>query len=376
MTDPFIGTAHKHMRQAQGVLLQNGEGSMISNNIIFIDSSWKGMPISVEGFKSIQIGPNLVYANKPDIIKHDNLEESQENITVADPGFVSPPINSEMLTGFDFQLKGKDSPAVGRATAPIPCEDFKRLPRGTTATLGALEFFSDPAETRDADDKDVAQNCYNMHVGNSTEVGADAQGVTSSGGVEQTNVTQKEPVTIASDAKVGLPPTDITYMLEVGEWSACSKDCSGGMQLRTMTCMSSKNQSAPLSKCGEAKKSTFQKCNNVPCPKSVYEYLPWSACSQPCGGGTQVRKVTCLVDGATADAASCASLKVQELERPCNRSPCKKPTYWTETVWGACSKKCGGVQIRPEPTCKCAHSQPLSHRDKFTIAAQITFKPL
>lgn len=360
------------------VLLQNGQGCTISNNIVWIDSSWAGMPISVEGFKNLQIGPNLVYASGPSAIKHDqDLGTAQQNITVGDPGFVNPP-GPEERTTFDFQLNSKDSPAVAKAAAPMPCEDSRRRQRETPATLGALEYFADPANAPVAD----TPNCYTLGTapkgsnadtkGNTSSGGqaktgsnTDTNRGTSSGGQVQTKAAEKQPDVVARAPQKNKPPTNITYELKVDEWSTCSKLCGGGMQFRTLACVSSKGQRTALSNCDVNKEEhpTFQKCNEIPCPSAVYEYSAWGPCSTPCGGGTQSRNVTCFVDGKAAEDAKCSMVIGSDtLEKPCNQKPCKKPTYWTETNWGSCSKPCGGVQTRPEPVCKCALNHTIQHK--------------
>ena len=75
----------------------------------------------------------------------------------------------------------------------------------------------------------------------------------------------------------------------------------------------------------------------------------WAPCSQSCGGGYQVRAVSCVkYDSAevTEDRLCKPELKPQH-NRTCNSHPC--PADWHVGEWSPCSRRCGpdGVRFRP-----------------------------
>jgi hypothetical protein len=90
-------------------------------------------------------------------------------------------------------------------------------------------------------------------------------------------------------------------------WSACSAPCGGGTQTRTNTCTGV---------------TETQACNTAAC----CGWTDWGSCSQPCGGGTQSRTNTC--DNSTQNQA-------------CNTGACPTCTAGY-SAWSACSASCGG----------------------------------
>ena len=128
----------------------------------------------------------------------------------------------------------------------------------------------------------------------------------------------------------------------VGQWSKCSKSCNGGIRTRNVVCHNSR-----IGKCVQKDKpKTRQACGNVPCP--VWSVGRWSKCSKTCGGGTQIRTVTCK----NKHIGKCLALKKPTSSRKCAEVPCP---YWSVGQWSKCSKSCDdGTQIRTV-TCRNIH---------------------
>ena len=100
-------------------------------------------------------------------------------------------------------------------------------------------------------------------------------------------------------------------------------------------------------------------------PKPVPYYVAgtWSACSLPCGNGTQWRDIYCMYDGfAEADLMPCVAHGASPVatSQPCNTAPCPV-VYWLVTSqWSRCSSQCiadptdpasFGVATRDPPVC-------------------------
>uniref|UniRef100_A0A8C9KBR6 ADAM metallopeptidase with thrombospondin type 1 motif 12 n=1 Tax=Panthera tigris altaica TaxID=74533 RepID=A0A8C9KBR6_PANTA len=141
---------------------------------------------------------------------------------------------------------------------------------------------------------------------------------------------------------------------KVGNWSKCSRNCSGGFQIREIQCVDSRDHRSlrpfhcqflagiapPLS----------MSCNIEPCEE--WQLEPWSQCSRSCGGGVQERGVICL-------GGLCDWTKRPTSTAPCNSHPC---CHWATGNWDLCTASCGGgFQKR---TVHCVSSEDNTTEDR------------
>uniref|UniRef100_A0A8C6AEE6 ADAM metallopeptidase with thrombospondin type 1 motif 12 n=1 Tax=Monodon monoceros TaxID=40151 RepID=A0A8C6AEE6_MONMO len=117
---------------------------------------------------------------------------------------------------------------------------------------------------------------------------------------------------------------------KVGNWSKCSRNCSGGFQTRDIQCVDSRDHRSlrpfhcqflagpppPLS----------MSCNLEPCEE--WQVEPWSQCTASCGGGFQKRTVHCVAseNNKTEDQDRClCDHEPRPLEfQKCNQQACRK----------------------------------------------------
>ncbi|XP_056666676.1 papilin isoform X2 [Monodelphis domestica] len=168
-------------------------------------------------------------------------------------------------------------------------------------------------------------------------------------------------------------PLDTGFTWSHGSWSDCSAECGGGYQTRLVFCTTinevypdhmcrhkpqpSDNRTCNLQACPQTKRISYLHRPGVwshgqargMCGKS-WKTGPWTACSAPCGGGSQSRHVYCVVsDGAgmeeATDEASCSALPGRPPStQSCNLHRC---AAWSSGPWGECSASCGpGVRSR------------------------------
>ena len=141
-----------------GISMQGGKNCRVVNNIAYIDTSWKGMPISISNLKEDKVGRNnLVFGKGTQQLKTDEDFGAFATGTVeADPKF------SDTTT---FRLAA-GSPAVGGAAVPwSPCEDFYGNKRShTKPSIGAVEANCEDGACEDTVSKAVEPNdlvaCY------------------------------------------------------------------------------------------------------------------------------------------------------------------------------------------------------------------------
>ncbi|KAM5169653.1 A disintegrin and metalloproteinase with thrombospondin motifs 12 isoform 1-T1 [Callospermophilus lateralis] len=122
---------------------------------------------------------------------------------------------------------------------------------------------------------------------------------------------------------------------KVGNWSKCSRNCSGGFKIREIQCVDSWDHHRSLRPfhcqfLAGIPPPQSMSCNLEPCEEWHVE--PWSQCSRSCGGGIQERGVSC-------PGGLCDWTKRPPSTVPCNRQPC---CHWTTGNWDLCTASCGG----------------------------------
>lgn len=141
----------------------------------------------------------------------------------------------------------------------------------------------------------------------------------------------------------------------VGNWSKCSRNCSGGFKIREIQCMDSQDHHRSLRPfhcqfLAGIPPPLSMSCNLEPCEE--WQVEPWSQCSRSCGGGVQERGVSCpggLCDWTKRPASSV----------PCNRHLC---CHWATGNWDLCTTSCGGGSQKR--TIRCIPSENSTTEDQ------------
>ncbi|XP_032484513.1 A disintegrin and metalloproteinase with thrombospondin motifs 12 isoform X2 [Phocoena sinus] len=143
---------------------------------------------------------------------------------------------------------------------------------------------------------------------------------------------------------------------KVGNWSKCSRNCSGGFQIREIQCVDSRDHRSlrpfhcqflagpppPLS----------MSCNLEPCEE--WQVEPWSQCSRSCGGGIRKRGVTC-------PGGLCDWTKRPTSIAPCNGHPC---CHWATGNWDLCTASCGGGFQKRTVHCVASENNKTEDQDR------------
>ena len=131
----------------------------------------------------------------------------------------------------------------------------------------------------------------------------------------------------------------------------CGQNDDGSFtQKRTVECVDkSTGEVVPDDQCNEGKKPALERsCPRTECFSYEYQYGAFSSCDKRCGGGVQQRTSKCIRIGSlgskkTVAKSLCADLPHEPEERSCNAKLC----HWKVSTFGACSESCGGgVQLR------------------------------
>uniref|UniRef100_A0A663MYA6 ADAM metallopeptidase with thrombospondin type 1 motif 7 n=1 Tax=Athene cunicularia TaxID=194338 RepID=A0A663MYA6_ATHCN len=129
----------------------------------------------------------------------------------------------------------------------------------------------------------------------------------------------------------------------VGNWSKCSRSCGGGVKVRDVHCVDTRDQRLlrPFHCQAVLYKPLAQlTCQSMPCLD--WYTSSWRECSESCGGGEQERLVTC------PELGRCEETSRPNATRPCNTHPC---TTWVVGSWGECTAPCGGGIQRRQVKC-------------------------
>ncbi|KAI5106007.1 thrombospondin type-1 domain-containing protein 4-like isoform X1 [Silurus meridionalis] len=109
-----------------------------------------------------------------------------------------------------------------------------------------------------------------------------------------------------------------------GPWGQCSAPCGNGTQRRDVICiqkLGSDFSMTPASECAHLEKpSPIQTCELEPCEPQWFT-TEWSACSKSCGDGLQIRDVRCLTPDKQPSFA-CDSTHKPHPKQKCNSGPC------------------------------------------------------
>ncbi|NXR01458.1 ATS7 metalloproteinase, partial [Sagittarius serpentarius] len=129
----------------------------------------------------------------------------------------------------------------------------------------------------------------------------------------------------------------------VGNWSKCSRSCGGGMKVRDVHCVDTRDQR--LLRPFHCQAVLYKPLAQLPCqstPCLDWYTSSWRECSESCGGGGQERLVTC------PELGRCEETLRPNATRPCNTHPC---TTWLVGSWGECTAPCGGGIQRRQVKC-------------------------
>ncbi|KAM4662260.1 papilin isoform 2-T2 [Discoglossus pictus] len=139
---------------------------------------------------------------------------------------------------------------------------------------------------------------------------------------------------------------------KVSEWGPCSATCGGGVQTRSVFCVSYEGRSSQQvmndAECAAftEKPPTQQVCNHKACAR--WSAGPWTECSTECGEGIQKRTVTCRTDSGSLvqDTACMHQIKLPDTQI-CYGENCVQEIGWHVGEWGLCSKSCNqGIRKR------------------------------
>lgn len=119
-------------------------------------------------------------------------------------------------------------------------------------------------------------------------------------------------------------PCEPTASWYSSPWTQCNVRCGEGTQRRDVICvqrMGNDFSVAPAAECAHLDKpAAVQECNMGECRPQWFT-TDWSACSRSCGDGLQVREVRCLT-AEKQHSSGCDPERKPEQEQSCSSAPC------------------------------------------------------
>uniref|UniRef100_A0A452J3A9 Uncharacterized protein n=1 Tax=Gopherus agassizii TaxID=38772 RepID=A0A452J3A9_9SAUR len=252
------------------------------------------------------------------------------------PPHVHEPSTQEIrtLTSNSLAPQGAQAPAMPVSSDPNPTAG----PEGTLSALPA-EFTTAWWAEREAHEIETTHYRREVFSDCSTTcgLGASWRTVHCSTGKDEDCVAANKPV-----------PARRCYLRpcsswRIGNWSKCSKNCGGGLKVRDVHCVDTREQRLlrPFHCQAVFYKPPMQTpCQTMPCLD--WYISSWRECSESCGSGEQERLVTCPEFGR------CDEMLRPNNTRPCNTHPCTK---WVVGSWGQCTATCGGGIQRRQVKC-------------------------
>jgi len=112
---------------------------------------------------------------------------------------------------------------------------------------------------------------------------------------------------------------DEQFVWFVGDFGLCSDGCTSGVQARVVECHDPRGRAVPEVRCSDAKPSPVRDCTETSC---AWDISDWDACTVNCGGGMQARTVECLTSsGMIAPDAYCGGTRPVDAQA-CNTQAC------------------------------------------------------
>ncbi|GBP58342.1 Papilin [Eumeta japonica] len=153
------------------------------------------------------------------------------------------------------------------------------------------------------------------------------------------------------------PPNE-QYIWVYEDFTPCSVTCGGGSQVRPVTCRSRDSLDVVEDNlCDDMiKPESIQACGTEPCPPQWVQG-PWSPCSKPCGeGGTQSRQVYCeriIANGRPSIVENNECYKLYG-PHPALHQRCNENATcpsWFVGPWKPCDKLCDEGQQTRQVVC-------------------------
>uniref|UniRef100_A0A8C3PEB0 ADAM metallopeptidase with thrombospondin type 1 motif 7 n=1 Tax=Chrysemys picta bellii TaxID=8478 RepID=A0A8C3PEB0_CHRPI len=313
------------------------------------DIKSEGFKPDAEGEASNEMSPNIPYNVKPEGEPSEGNSARSETNTSADvhneekektqaatmttlaplrstppPGHEPPTQESRTLTSNSLAQQGARAPAVPVSSDPNP----------TAGPEGTLSAFAGPDESSPWGTQRIFTN----------QAGDRGTSLPTPSLPEQ----QRQEAETKEDSFLLLPATTaptVTTSWEVGRWSECSTTCGLGASWRTVHCSTGKDED-----CVAAKKPVpARRCYLRPC--SSWRIGNWSKCSKNCGGGLKVRDVHCVDtrEQRLLRPFHCQAVFYKPpMQTPCQTKPCLD---WYTSSWRECSESCGSGEQERLVTC-------------------------